>query len=44
MEEPPFPLLAWVGAAWMGLDANDHPLVVADRSSTALYAFDWEQP
>ena len=35
---------AWVGAAWMGLDANDHPLVVADRSSTALYAFDWEPP
>jgi Tol biopolymer transport system component len=44
VEEPPFPLLAWVGAPWMGLDANDHPFVVADRSSTALYAFDWEQP
>ena len=43
-EAPPFPLVAWVGAPWMGLDANDNPLVVADRSSTALYAFDWEQP
>jgi dipeptidyl aminopeptidase/acylaminoacyl peptidase len=41
---PPFPLLTWVGAAWIGLDANDRPLVVADRSKTAFYALDWEQP
>jgi hypothetical protein len=44
LAQPPFPLLAWVGAAWMGLDSNDRPLVVADRSKTALYAFEWEQP
>jgi len=41
---PPFQLLAWVGAAWMGLDAEDRPLVTADRSTIGLYALDWEAP
>ena len=43
-EVPPFPRRGWVGSAWMGLDAEDRPLVVADRSTTALYALDWEAP
>jgi hypothetical protein len=42
--EPPFGLLWPVGGPWMGLDAEDRPLVVADRSSTGLYARDWEVP
>jgi Tol biopolymer transport system component len=43
-EAPPFPLLSWFGVAWMGLDADDRPLVVADRGTTGFYALEWERP
>jgi Tol biopolymer transport system component len=43
-EPAPFPLLSWVGAPWIGLDADDRLLVVADRGKTGFYALDWEQP
>jgi hypothetical protein len=26
----------------LGLDAEDRPMVVADRSTTGFYALDWE--
>jgi hypothetical protein len=38
------PLLTWVGAPWFGLDADDNPLVMFDRSTRDLYALDWEAP
>jgi hypothetical protein len=38
------PLLAWVDVPWMGLDADDNPLVMFDRSTRDLYALDWEAP
>jgi Tol biopolymer transport system component len=36
--------MVWQSARWTGLDADDQPLVVADRSTTALYALEWEAP
>ena len=38
------PLLAsgWLVVPWFGLDADDNPLVVFDRSTRDLYALDWE--
>ena len=36
--------MVWQSARWTGLDADDRPLVVADRSTTGLYALDWEAP
>lgn len=40
------PLLAsgWLMVPWFGLDADDNPLVVFDRSTRDLYALDWETP
>jgi hypothetical protein len=40
------PLLAsgWLQVPWVGLDADDNPLVVFDRSTRDLYALDWETP
>jgi len=35
-------VLVWGSAPWMGLDADDRPLITADRSTSALYALDWE--
>jgi hypothetical protein len=29
---------------WIGLDAQDAPLVVEDQSTSDLYALDWEAP
>jgi hypothetical protein len=43
-ENPPFPLLSWQGSAWMGLDAEDRPIVTADRSTLGFYVLDWEAP
>jgi hypothetical protein len=43
-DDLPFPLLSWLGNAWMGLDAEDRPLVTADRSTIGFYALDWEAP
>jgi hypothetical protein len=36
------PLLSWVEFPWFGLDADDNPLVMFDRSTRDLYALDWE--
>ena len=38
------PLLTWVNVPWFGLDADDSPLLMFDRSSRDLYALDWEAP
>ena len=38
------PLVVWVGVPWMGLAADDSPLVTLDRGTRGLYAFDWEAP
>jgi Tol biopolymer transport system component len=38
------PLVVWVGVPWMGLAADDSPLVTVDRGTRGLYAFDWEAP
>lgn len=38
------PLLNWIFNPWIGLDADDNPLVVFDRSTRDLYALDWEAP
>jgi hypothetical protein len=40
--QPTFPLVAWFAAAWAGLDAEDRPLVTADRSTLGFYALEWE--
>ena len=32
------------GAQWMGLAADDSPLVLQDRSTSDIYALDWEAP
>jgi hypothetical protein len=38
-----FQLAVWVVVPWMGLDAQDRPLVTATTTrSTNLYALDWE--
>jgi Tol biopolymer transport system component len=34
----------WLLVPWFGLDADDNPLVVFDRSTRDLYALDWEAP
>lgn len=41
-DDLPFPLLGWLGNAWMGLDAEDRPLVTADRTTIGFYALDWQ--
>ena len=38
------PLLTWVNVPWFGLDADDNPLVMFDRSTRDFYALDWEEP
>jgi hypothetical protein len=38
------PLLGWVVVPWMGLDPEDNPMVMFDRSTRDLYALDWETP
>ena len=40
------PLLTWRGIAvpWMGLDADDSPMVMRDRSTRDIYSLDWETP
>jgi hypothetical protein len=43
-DDLPFSLLGWLGNGWMGLDAEDRPLVTADRSTIGFYALDWEAP
>jgi hypothetical protein len=43
-DDLPFPLLSGLGNAWMGLDAEDRPLVTADRSTIGFYALDWDAP
>jgi hypothetical protein len=37
-------LAVWVAVPWMGLDAEDRPLVTATAGGTNLYALDWEAP
>ena len=34
----------WLMVPWFGLDADDNPLAVFDRSTRDLYALDWEAP
>jgi hypothetical protein len=38
------PLVSWVFVPWMGLDADDSPLVMRDRSTRDIYALDWDAP
>ena len=38
------PLLTWVAVPWMGLDADDSPMVMRDRSTRDIYSLDWEVP
>jgi hypothetical protein len=38
------PLFNWTGFPWIGLDIDDNPLVVVDRSTRELFAIDWEAP
>jgi Tol biopolymer transport system component len=38
------PLLSWVNVPWFGLDADDSPLLMFDRSTRDVYALDWEMP
>jgi hypothetical protein len=38
------PLLTWVAVPWMGLDADDSPMVMRDRSTRDIYSLDWEAP
>ena len=40
----PTPLVVWVAAPWMGLAADDTPLVTLDRGTRGFYALDWEAP
>ena len=37
-------LRTFVGAPWVGLDADDMPLVTVDRDTSALYSLDWDGP
>ncbi len=37
-------LAEWTVTAWMGLDADDMPLITVRRDTTALYSLDWEAP
>jgi hypothetical protein len=38
------PLVGVIGAWWMGLAADDSPLVLRDRSTRELYVLDWKAP
>ncbi len=38
------PLLTWTFVPWMGLDADDSPMVMRDRSTRDIYSLDWEAP
>ena len=38
------PLLTWDIVPWMGLAPDDSPLVVRDRSTSDIYALDWDAP
>jgi hypothetical protein len=38
------PIVATMGAPWMGLAADDSPLVLRDRTTRDFYALDWETP
>lgn len=38
------PVVGILGAPWMGLAADDSPLVLRDRSTREFYALDWEVP
>jgi hypothetical protein len=38
------PLLSLFEAPWMGLDADDSPMVMRDRSTRDIYALEWEAP
>jgi hypothetical protein len=38
------PIVATMGAPWMGLAADDSPLVLRDRTTRDFYALDWEAP
>jgi len=38
------PLLTWVVVPWLGLAPDGSPLIVRDRSTSDLYALEWEAP
>jgi Tol biopolymer transport system component len=38
------PVVGVMGAWWMGLAADDSPLILRDRSTREFYALDWEAP
>ena len=38
------PLVVWVGVPWMGLAADDSPLVTLDRGTRGFYALELESP
>jgi Tol biopolymer transport system component len=38
------PLLTWVIVPWLGLAPDGSPLVVRDRSTSDIYALEWEAP
>jgi hypothetical protein len=38
------PLVVWVGVPWMGLAADDSPLVTLDRGTRGLYALELAEP
>ena len=38
------PLFVFMDVPWVGLDADDRPLVTADRSTRDIYSLDWEAP
>jgi eukaryotic-like serine/threonine-protein kinase len=37
------PLVVWVTVPWIGLAADDTPLVTLDRGTRGFYALDWEE-
>ncbi len=37
-------LVGTAGWPWMGLDADDNPIVILDRSTRDFYAIDWDAP
>ncbi len=37
------PIVATMGAPWMGLAADDSPLVLRDRTTRDFYVLEWEQ-
>jgi hypothetical protein len=45
LTEAPGPLVTYGSPIpWMGLDAEDNPMVTADRSTGSVYALEWEAP